>query len=322
MSGSSPPCTAESLVSIVMPCYNAEAFVREAIESALGQTYPNVEVIVIDDGSTDDSLNVIKSFGTRICWESGPNRGACSARNRGLGLAMGEFVQFLDADDLLLPSKLERQVPHAKAIGMDAISICLGRTDTGDSYLDWQYGRACPPGRDPVDFVLSGVLPTTAPLHRRSNLDSIGGFDPVLPCAQEFDLHLRLVCSGIRLSQILENLFVVRRQTDSVSSDSLRVTRQKFYILGKATELLRSRGHLTPQHRRWLGVVYANAALRLELGGCTGEAARCLTEARALCPEAEILAWTRKWRPAVRLLGAPRVARARRRLRRLLGAVS
>lgn len=319
MSESMQASTEEPLVSVVIPCFNAEAFVGEAIESVLGQTYPNVEVIVIDDGSTDDSMDVIKAFCARIRWESGPNRGACTARNRGVELAKGEFVQFLDTDDLLLPNKLERQVPHAKAIGTDALSICLGRTDVGDRYFDWQYGRACPPERDPVDYTLSGVLPTTAPLHRRSNLLTVGGFDPVLPCAQEFDLHLRLVCSGIRLCQLPESLFVVRRQFDSVSSDSLKVTRQKFYILGKATELLRSRGALTLPRSNWLGVAYANAALRVDLGGYPDEAARCLKEARALCPEAEILAWTAKWRPVVRVLGALRVARARRRLRSLIG---
>lgn len=306
-------------MTVVVPCYNAEAFVGEAVESALGQTYRNVEVIVIDDGSTDESLGVIKSFGARVRKVSTPNRGACVARNLGVELAEGEFVQFLDADDLLLPDKIERQVRHAKEIGSCALSICFGRTDIGNRYLDWQYGRVYPRERDPVDFALSGVLPTTAPLHSRSNLLSIGGFDSVLPCAQEFDLHLRLVCSGIRLSQIPEMLFIVRRQPGSISSDSLKVTRQKFYILGKATEMLRSRGGLTPQRSQWLGIAYANAALELDLRGYPDEAASYLREAQALCPKSEILAWTTEWRPFVRVFGASRVARARRSLRSLVG---
>ena len=70
------------LISIVIPCYNAERYVGEAIRSALSQTYPNVEIIVIDDGSTDGSLDVIRSFGGAIRWETGPNRGGCAARNR------------------------------------------------------------------------------------------------------------------------------------------------------------------------------------------------------------------------------------------------
>ncbi len=77
----------QSLVSILIPCYNAERWIGQAIESALGQTWPNKEVIVVDDGSTDGSLEVIKSFGDRIKWETGPNRGGNVARNRLLELS-------------------------------------------------------------------------------------------------------------------------------------------------------------------------------------------------------------------------------------------
>lgn len=94
------------MVSVIIPCYNAERWVAEAIQSCLDQTYSPIEVIVIDDGATDRSLEVIKSFGQRIRWETGPNRGGNCARNRGLALSKGQYVQFLDADDYLLPEKL------------------------------------------------------------------------------------------------------------------------------------------------------------------------------------------------------------------------
>jgi glycosyltransferase involved in cell wall biosynthesis len=96
----------EPLVSIVIPCYNAERWVAGAIESALGQTYTNTEVIVVDDGSTDGSLEVIKQFDRKINWLRTSNRGPCAARNVGLRAARGEWIQFLDADDLLHPDKL------------------------------------------------------------------------------------------------------------------------------------------------------------------------------------------------------------------------
>lgn len=82
----------EPSVSIVIPCYNAEAYIAESIDSALGQTYPNCEVIVIDDGSTDGSLEVIKSFGNRIRWRYGPNEGGCAARNRGVKVSRGGWL--------------------------------------------------------------------------------------------------------------------------------------------------------------------------------------------------------------------------------------
>src|SRR5438445_3224416 len=98
------------LVSILIPCYNAERWVAQAIESALGQTWPEKEVIVVDDGSTDSSLSIIKSFSDRIRWQTGPHRGGNAARNRLLQLARGEWLQYLDADDYLLPDKIARQM--------------------------------------------------------------------------------------------------------------------------------------------------------------------------------------------------------------------
>src|SRR6266404_2541964 len=98
------------LVSILIPCFNAERWIAQAIESALAQTYIDKEVVVVDDGSTDRSLEIIKSFGDRIRWENGPNRGANVARNRLLELARGEWLQHLDADDYILPDKVEKQM--------------------------------------------------------------------------------------------------------------------------------------------------------------------------------------------------------------------
>src|SRR5882724_6628365 len=93
-----------NLVSIVIPCFNAERFLTETLESAFLQTYPHTEIIVIDDGSTDGTARIIRSYATRLIAEFGPNRGASAARNRGTALARGEFLQYLDADDLLPPN--------------------------------------------------------------------------------------------------------------------------------------------------------------------------------------------------------------------------
>src|SRR2546421_11836378 len=115
------------LASIIIPCYNAERWVAEAIRSALDQTYAPIEVIVIDDGSTDKSLEVIKSFGNMIRWESGPNRGGSHARNRGFESSSGKYIQFLDADDYLLSQKIETQVAFLEKTGADVV------------YGDWRY---------------------------------------------------------------------------------------------------------------------------------------------------------------------------------------
>src|SRR5438270_8196036 len=98
------------LVSILIPVYNAEAFIAEAIQSALDQTWPAKEVIAVDDGSTDRSPEILKSFGPRIRIIAQENRGASVARNRALNEAQGEFIQFLDADDLMARNKIEAQM--------------------------------------------------------------------------------------------------------------------------------------------------------------------------------------------------------------------
>src|SRR5437867_11129353 len=95
------------LVSILIPVYNAESFVAEAIQSALDQTWPAKEVIAVDDGSTERSAKILESFGSRIRIIGQENRGASAARNRALAEARGAFIQYLDADDLLPPAKIE-----------------------------------------------------------------------------------------------------------------------------------------------------------------------------------------------------------------------
>jgi glycosyltransferase involved in cell wall biosynthesis len=100
-----------ALVSIIIPCYNAERWFAETLESALAQTWPEKEIIVVNDGSRDDSLAVARRFESRgVTVIDQPNRGASAARNHGLRLARGDFIQFLDADDLLAPEKIERQI--------------------------------------------------------------------------------------------------------------------------------------------------------------------------------------------------------------------
>lgn len=116
--------SAQPLVSIVVPCHNAQRWIGETLRSALAQTWPRIEIVVVDDGSTDDSLDIVKSFGDAVRWSAGPNRGACAARNAGFALASGDYIQFLDADDLLPPDKIERQVEALAGRPRDAIATC------------------------------------------------------------------------------------------------------------------------------------------------------------------------------------------------------
>ena len=101
-----------ALVSAIIPVYNCERYLAEAIESVLNQTYQPIEVIVINDGSTDDTEAVAKRFDSSIRYYAHPNKGLGATRNRGVELAQGHFIAFLDADDLWVADKIERQMAY------------------------------------------------------------------------------------------------------------------------------------------------------------------------------------------------------------------
>jgi len=184
-------------VSIIIPCYNSEPWIGDAIRSALAQTHVGAEIIVVDDGYTDRSLEVIRSFGDQIRYHAGNNRGACAARNNGVAMARGEFIQFLDSDDLLHPDKIKR-----------SLDVLNGRKNT--PVFSWHEVTSLDPDESPTVqwnrrddcsdallFMLRCDLPTPAPLHRKQILESVGGFDESLPCAQDRDFHLRLALAGL-----------------------------------------------------------------------------------------------------------------------------
>jgi len=206
------------LVSIIIPCFNAEEYVAESIQSALDQTHPDCEVIVIDDGSTDRSLDVIQSFGDKIRWETGPNRGGCAARNRGIALASGEWIQFLDADDVLTPECVASKLGPA-AGSTDYVCSQVG-------YLNLQQPEeASPiwhfPEYGTRELLFSGSPQTAAPLHRKSELLDIGGFTEGLTCCQELDLHLRMHArTGRKFIAIAPVGVRVRIRKDSLSRES------------------------------------------------------------------------------------------------------
>lgn len=189
------------LVSVIIPCLNAAPYLERAIGSALRQTYQPVEVIVVDDGSTDGSAEIAASFGetARVFRSSGS--GACSARNDGLEASRGEFIQFLDADDMLVADAVTRRVEHmteeVAAVFGDRLLI-----DGGDLVIRSMTKSHPAKGwgkKHPGVYMLAPGIHTAEPLHKRSAVCNIGGFDELLPQQQEADLHLRLYLAGCRM---------------------------------------------------------------------------------------------------------------------------
>lgn len=272
------------LVSIVIPCWNAHDHVAGAIQSALAQSYGNIEVIVIDDGSTDKSLDVIRSFGDQICWRSGSNRGACAARNQGIGLARGELVQFVDADDRLCPQKLERMVPFAVKHGQGCLVVCDWERIELDTENPIRKSLKLPTDDEVIWCSYHGIQ-TASPVHWKEVLERTGGFDESLPCAQERDLHLRLACHGLRFIHIPEVLIRVHRLPGSLSSDSLRVYKQHLGVVDRAHRLLEDLGRQTEARSAALAGLLARDARVLLRAGLAKEARLYFEKARKLHAE-------------------------------------
>ena len=253
------------LVSIVIPCYNASAFVRDAIHSALTQTYSRREIVVVDDGSTDDSLGVIASFGGAVRCATGPNRGACAARNLGMSIAKGEFIQFLDADDELHPQKLEYQVPHAIKRG-SSITYTKWTSELADDGAGHLFCRHAVHD-DSVVIALTSFVQTAAPLYPRSWLDAVGGWDECRPCGQDFDLNLRLACAGAEFVQLPEPLAILRRRSGSLSSNLQRVLDECGDSCFASLERLHEAGGLTEERAAAFAAYFAGQARQyLRLG--------------------------------------------------------
>jgi len=289
-------------VSIIIPCHNAEAYVGDAIRSALSQVYDPCEVVVIDDGSTDGTLDVVRSFGEAIRWHSGPNRGGGAARNLGVRMAEGNWIQFLDADDVLYPGKVRQQVAAARSSRADMV-FCDYRVVNEPGGPNVGPRLESFDGGDPVPFVLHRQIQTSAPLHPRAAFLEVGGFDESLPCAQEFDLHLRLACEGITFEHLPEELHEVRLRDRSVSSDYARVLDQFERILWNAYRVLERRNGLTQDRRRAFAQAMARAARHYLQRGFRNQGRRYFEQAKQMHARGALDVYDRPARWICRLLG-------------------
>jgi glycosyltransferase involved in cell wall biosynthesis len=182
-------------VTTIIPTYNRAARVLEAIRSVLAQSYTDHEVVVVDDGSTDDTEAAIRrEFGERVRYVYKQNGGVSAARNHGIEHAKGELIAFLDSDDQWMPDKLARQIDFLDrhpSYGMVLTELLVVMSDGRETV-----GRRR--ASLPVNgWILSDVLrdPRLAPssvLVRRAVLDAVGGFDPGLVTAEDLDMHLRI----------------------------------------------------------------------------------------------------------------------------------
>jgi glycosyltransferase involved in cell wall biosynthesis len=235
-------------VSILIPCYNAERWIAHAIDSALAQTWNEKEVIVVDDGSTDGSLDVIRGFKDRIRWETGSHRGGGAARNRLLELAYGQWIQYLDADDYLLPNKIAAQVRFVT--GYPDLDVVFGPVtlEHWSGYTTRRELLAIPEPYDLWVLLASWRLPQTgSPLWRKQAIVDVGGWKPDQPCCQEHELYLRLLIQAKRFAYHPTNGAVYRQwSTETLCKrDISEVHRCRLEIEQRLEDHLREKKQLT-----------------------------------------------------------------------------
>ncbi len=192
------------LASVIIPAYNCAQYIALAVRSALDQDYPNKEIIVVNDGSTDSTAEVLAQFGARIVVINQANCGVAAARNRGMQSARGDYIALLDADDVWLPGKLRKQVDYLSA-----------HPELGAVYCAWREWRPDALGvftlphvsrdaleQDGIEAQDSGwlynklfqdsIIHTTTLLMRREIMQQAGSFDPALRRGQDYDYWFRL----------------------------------------------------------------------------------------------------------------------------------
>ena len=220
-------------VSVVIPTYNAARYVGQAVDSVLAQTFRDVEVIVVDDGSTDDTANLIRELGPPVRYLHQENQGVSVARNRGLAESTGRYVAFLDADDTWLPGKLAKQL-EALAAGADRLSYTAGFVTDADLNI-LEVRRPGPVTREVLlmEGNLMGVGASTV-LCERALFSGAGEFDPSLSQCADWDMWIRLAAlTGF--AYVDEPLVNYRQHGLSMSNDprllevdSLRVLEKGF----------------------------------------------------------------------------------------------
>ena len=280
------------LVSIIIPCFNSEEYISECVESALSQDYSNIEVIVVNDGSTDNSVNILKKIkGINLYTQK--NSGACVARNFGLSKSKGKYIKFLDSDDFLAPHAISTQVKISETLSPYTIVY-------GD-YYELRDGTATyqslykPYTNQTSNLIMSYIL-TTSPLHRRWMLEKIGGFDERFKNGQEWNLHIRLSSEGFIFHhhKLPIHTYRIHHSPDRISVQKNNDTNKLLYAASKAEMTLEK---IANNYSGDVNAAFAyrfwNIARQLYLAGDRENYKIYLHKSKALTPDYQKF-WTKK----------------------------
>lgn len=217
------------LISVVIPVYNASHFLNDALESVAAQSYRPLEVHVVDDGSTDNSEQVIRAAQARLtiplAYSYQHNQGPSVARNQGIAQANGKLIAFLDADDMWRAQKLERQIAQLRQNPKAGAAVCRGQyiLEIGAQWpanVNRDYCVQSPPCYFPSALIV-----------RKEVFEQVGGFDPRLRIGEDMDWIMRTRDMGIEILVVQEILFQRRFHQNNLSHTATNISEDLFGLI-------------------------------------------------------------------------------------------
>jgi glycosyltransferase involved in cell wall biosynthesis len=272
------------LVSIIITAYNADKYIEETLDSVMSQTYPSIECVFVDDGSTDNTAGIVSRYGGKIEYIYQTNAERSVARNKGLAQCSGKYVNFIDADDLIAPDKIADQVAYLeKNPGFDVVysKVRYFKDNGGRSFYD--VPRTTAEG-DILDKLIYGnFINLGSPLIRKDALERINGFDTSgldIILNEDWDLWLRLAISGARFGFIDKYHLFYRVHASNTSKNRMRGIESKMRVADKITRQFGQQLEIRGVNcRRVMMSVKAEYGRRLILEGRVPEGRSLIAEA-------------------------------------------
>jgi len=221
-------------VSVVIPAYNAAEFVGGAIESVLAQTTDDFEVIVVDDGSADQTAGAVRPYlsDSRVHYVYQSNRGLPGARNAGAKVSTGEYLAFLDADDFLAPNALE--IMRSKLVETGSAWLNVGVLKLDGAHRAVRHPRV--PGGDLLLAILENDFITRSPFYPRKEFFAVGMYDEEICIREDWDINIRMIAAGKPFAVVDEPLYHYSRTPGSITTSNLK----KLFLY---TEILLKKHH-------------------------------------------------------------------------------
>jgi len=273
-------------VSVVIPTYNHGRWVTHAIQSVLAQTYGDFEVIVVDDGSSDDTQTVVGAFGDRICYIRQDNQGLSAARNTGIAAASGVYIGVLDADDMYEPEFMAAMVPRLAAVeAADAIYCGYRFVDHRNAPLPQVEARMTAPEQFHTDLLDGNFLVPESMLVRRTCYEAVGPFDTNLRACEDWDMWLRISATH---NVIGTDAVLARHRIlpGSMSTDPMRMLTSRLAVLRKhvGAEPADAKEGSALQRRAY-GRAYLGSTVEYIQAGDLNRACASLRRMVCICPE-------------------------------------